>query len=61
MIKSNHCEEENVINRSRRSKTGNNQYHVKSKIKNLIAQDKFKYKKTHVPEYDFNKYEYSDD
>ena len=60
MIKSIHCEEE-PINRSRRSKTTNQQFKAQSKIKNLIAQDKFKFKKTRAPEYDFNKYEYSDD
>ena len=61
MIKSIHCEEEAAINRSRRSKTTTNQIKAQSKIKNLIAQDKFKFKKTKMPEYDFNKYEYSDD
>ena len=60
MIKSIHCEEE-PINRSRRSKTTNQQFKAQSKIRNLIAQDKFKFKKTRAPEYDFNKYEYSDD
>lgn len=61
MIKSIHCEEENAINRSRRSKTATNQFNVQSKIKNLIAQDKFKFKKTNIHDYDYNKYQYSDD
>lgn len=60
MIKSIHCEEE-AINRSRRSKTAQNQFKVESKIKNLIVQDKVKHKKTQLPGYDFDKYEYSDD
>lgn len=60
MIKSIHCEEE-AINRSRRSRTAQNQFKVESKIKNLIVQDKVKHKKTRLPGYDFDKYEYSDD
>lgn len=48
------------MNRSRRSRT-HNPAKVESKIKTLVAQDKFKYRQSVVPEHDFNKYDYSDE